>query len=229
MLAFQQIEFLAHTVGNGEVHLVREKIEAIQNIPASKTKKKQVRSFIGVVGFCRIFKPHFADKSAVLTDLTSKGRPNKVQWTEVHENASNDLKSASILEILQNPDFTCDFILQSDACERGFGAVLLQLKGKCRHPIIFISKKLQPREQKYSTIEKECLAIVMSCQTLCEYLLGREFLIETDHFPLQWLNKMKDQNMRLLRWSLILQEYRFTVTHISGKTNVLADMLSRAY
>lgn len=107
--------------------------------------------------------------------------------------------------------------------------MLLQLKGKCRHPIIFISKKQQPREQKYSTVEKECLAIVKSCQTLREYLLGREFLIETDHFPLQWLNKMKDQNMRLLRWSLIPQEYRFTVTNISGKTNVLADMLSRTY
>ena len=76
-------------------------------------------------------------------------------------------------------------------------------------------------------MEKECLAIVKSCQSLREYLIGREFSRETDHFPLQWLNKMKDQNIRLLRWSLILQEFRFSILHITGKTNVLTDMLSR--
>lgn len=155
--------------------------------------------------------------------------PNRVRWTQIHQSAFNDLKSALMAyPILQNPDFSQDFILQTDACDRGFGAVLLQSDGRSRHPVIFISKKLLPREQRYSTVEKECLAIVRSCQSLREYLLGREFSIEIDHFPLQWLNKMKDQNMRLLRWSLTLQEYRFTVRHISGKTNVLADMLSRS-
>ena len=228
MFGFQQIEFLAHIVGNGEVRPTQDKIEAIQNIPAPKTKK-QVRSFIGMIGFYRKFIPHFANTSAVLTDLTAKAMPNKVKWTEIHETAFNDLKNALMCyPILRNPDFECDFILQTDACERGYGAVLLQSDGKVRHPIIFISKKLLAREQRYSTVEKECLAIVKSCQTLREYLIGKEFSIETDHFPLQWLNKMKEQNMRLLRWSLILQEYRFTITHISGKINVLADMLSRA-
>ena len=228
MLAFQQIEFLVHIVGYREVHPTKDKIKAIQNIPAP-TRKKQVRSFIGVIGFYRRFIPHFANISAVLTDLTANGLPNKVKWTEIHERAFNDLKAALVsYPILQNPDFSCDFILQTEACDRGFGAVLLQSKGKERHPIIFISKKLLPREQRYSTVEKECLAIVKSCQNLHEYLLGKEFLIESDHFPLQGLNWMKDQNMRLLRWSLILQEYRFTVRHIPGKANVLADMLSRA-
>ena len=227
MFAFKQIEFLAHVVGNGEVRPTQEKIEAIQNIPSPETKK-QVRSFIGMIGFYCRFIPHFANTSAILTDLTAKGKPNKVKWTELHQDAFNDLKNALMAyPVLRNPDFECQFILQTDACNRGYGAVLLQSDGKIRHPVIFISKKLLPREQRYSIVEKECLAIVRSCQSLREYLLGREFSIETDHFPLQWLNKMKDQNMRLLRWSLILQEYRFSITHISGKTNVLADMLSR--
>ena len=181
-----------------------------------------------MIGFYRRFISHFANTSAVLTDLTAKGMPNKVKWTEIHQNAFNVLKNALMsYPILRNPDFECDFILQTGACDRGHGAVLLQSDGKMRHPTIFISKKLLPREQRYSTVEKECLAIVRSCRSLREYLLGREFSIETDHFPLQWLNKMKDQNMRLLRWSLILQEYRFSIQHISGKINVLADMLSR--
>ena len=100
---------------------------------------------------------------------------------KVHQNAFKDLKhELKSYPILQNPDFSCDFILQTDACDRGFGAVLLQSDGKSRHPVIFISKKLLPREQRYSTVEKECLATVRSCQSLREYLLGREFLIETD-------------------------------------------------
>ena len=229
MLAFQQIEFLAHIVGNREVHPTKDKIETIQNIPASTTKK-QVRSFIGVIGFYRRFIPHFANMSAVLTDLRANGLPNKVKWTEIHERALNDLKTALVsYPILQKTDFSYDFILQTDECDTGLWAVLLQSKGKERHPIIFVSKKLLPREQRYGTIEKECLAIVKSCQSFLEYLLRKEFHIESDRFPLQWLNRMKDQNMRLLRGSLILKEYRFTVIDIPGKANILANMLSRDY
>ena len=204
MFAYMQIEFLAHIVGNGEVHPTQDKIKAIQNISAPKTKKK-VRSFIGVIGFNHRFIPNFANSSAVITDLTAKGKPNKVKWTNEHQTAFDALKTALVsYPVLQNPDFSCNFILQTDACDRGMGAVLLQEKGKYRHPIIFISKKLLPREQRYSTVEKECLTIVRSCQTLCEYLISKKFSIETDHFPLQWLNRMKLQNMCLLRWSYIL-------------------------
>ena len=89
--AFLQIEFLAHIVGNGDVRPTQEKIEAIQKIPIPETKK-QVRSFIGMIGFYRRFISHFANTSAVLTDLTAKGMPNKVKWTEIHQNAFNDLK-----------------------------------------------------------------------------------------------------------------------------------------
>ena len=60
-----------------------------------------------------------------------------------------------------------------------------------------------PRERQYKTIEKECLVIVRAVSVLREYLEGREFIIETDHFPLQWLNKMKGKNQRLSRWSLL--------------------------
>ena len=81
--------------------------------------QKQVCSFIGKIGFYRRVIPHFAEISAVLTDLTSKRKYTIVKWSDA-----------------------CDFILQRDACERGFGAVLLQTKGECRHPIILISKKL---------------------------------------------------------------------------------------
>ena len=229
MFGYKEIEFLAHVVGSGEIRPVQDKIDAINNIPVPKTKK-QIRSFIGMIGFYRKFIPHFAEVSAILTDLTKGNLPNKVTWLISHQKAFDCLKKLlTCYPILQNPDFTKEFVLQTDACDRGVGAVLLQSDGVDLHPVTFISSKLLHREQRYSIVEKECLAIVKACYSLREYLIGKEFIIETDHFPLQWLNQMKDHNMRLLRWSLMLQEYRFVIRHISGKSNVLADMLSRSF
>lgn len=105
---------------------------------------------------------------------------------------------------------------------------VLQEKSGEYHPLVYLSKKLLPREQNIATVEKECYAIVWAVQRLQKYLYGREFIIETDHRALQWLKTMKSQNPRLLRWSLVLQEYRFTVKHIPGANNKMADLLSRS-
>lgn len=107
------------------------------------------------------------------------------------------------------------------------GAVLEQEFDDGRHPILFISKKLSGAECNYAVVEKECFAIVWEVKTLRNVLAGKEFTINTDHAPLQWLHKMKTSNQRLLRWSLILQEFSFTISYIAGKTNIVADVLSR--
>ena len=86
-----------------------------------------------------------------------------------------------------------------------------------------------PRERQYKTIEKECLVIVRAVSVLREYLEGREFIIETDYFPLQWLNKMKGKNQRLSRWSLLLQGLKLKIHRIKGKDNKVADGSSRMF
>ena len=96
-------------------------------------------------------------------------------------------------------------------------------------PIAYYSKKLLPREERYSTIEKECLAIKLAVQAFRVYLLGKPFLIQTDHRALQWLDKLKENNSRLARWSLYIQSFKYTVEHRSGKSNGNADALSRTY
>ena len=90
--------------------------------------------------------------------------------------------------------------------------------------MVYFSRKLQPREVRYSTIEKECLAIKLGVKAFRVYLLGRDF----DHRSLVWLDKLKDRNMRLARWSLVLQQYSIKVIHRAGSHNGNADMLSRA-
>ena len=65
--------------------------------------------------------------------------------------------------ILQSPDFTIPFILQTDASDRGVGAVLSQVGSDGEeHPIGYFSRKLLPREERYSTFEKECQAIKLA-------------------------------------------------------------------
>ena len=109
------------------------------------------------------------------------------------------------------------------------GAVLSQRdEHGADHPIAYFSKKLLAREVRYSTVEKECLAIRLATHSFRVYLLGRSFIIQTDHRALQWLDRLKDSNPRLARWSLALQPYQFTVEHRAGLLNGNTDALSRA-
>ena len=88
--------------------------------------------------------------------------------------------------------------MQTDASGLGLGAVLLQGEGENKMPVQYVSRKLFPRETRYSTIEKEGLAIKGALDTLKYYLVGKEFVLETDHRPLQWLHRiMRDSNSRI--------------------------------
>uniref|UniRef100_A0AAV2MN91 SCAN box domain-containing protein n=1 Tax=Knipowitschia caucasica TaxID=637954 RepID=A0AAV2MN91_KNICA len=113
------------------------------------------------------------------------------------------------------------------ASQRGPGAVLAQGDPGEERPVRYLSRKLLPRETRYSTVEKEGLAIKWALESLQYYLLGREFDLETDHRALTWMNSMKDHNSRLTRWYLSLQPFQFQIRHRAGKTNVVADYLSR--
>ena len=105
----------------------------------------------------------------------------------------------------------------------------MQGEGDQWRPILYISRKLFPRETRYSTVEKECLAIKWALDTLKYYLMGKEFVLETDHRPLLWMHPMKDSNAWITWWYLSLQLYKFTVQYKAGKDNVTADFLSRLY
>ena len=130
--------------------------------------------------------------------------------------------------VIMNPDFSCPFILQTDPLEVGVGAVLSQTDAEgCDHPVAYLSWKLLHREQKYATIEKECLAIKLEVEAFQVYLLGDEFMIQTDHRVLQWLKKFKDSNNWLLRRGLVFQSFRCQVVHCKGQDNGNADSLSR--
>ena len=151
-------------------------------------------------------------------------------WTPTCEDAFRALQRALCEDpVLSSPNFGKNFVLQTGASERGIGAMLSQLDSDGEeHPIAYFSRKLLPREEKYSMVEKECLAIKLACQFFRVYLLGRSFVVQTDHRVLEWLDRLKENNARLTRWSLALQPFQFSVKHRPGKVNSTADVLSRA-
>jgi len=190
---------------------------------------KQLRAFLGLASFYRKYVPNFAVIAAPLSDATRKGNPNEIAWNDSRDKAFQELKRRiSTPPMLRLPDVSQPFIVQTDASHVGIGAVLLQedATGEQR-PVAFASRKLQPRESNYSTIERECLAIVWGVTKFQEYVYGAEFILETDHGPLQYLRQAKFQNGRLMRWALTLQPYRFLHRAIRGQDNVGADCLSR--
>ena len=111
------------------------------------------------------------------------------------------------------------------------GAVLLQedIEGQ-DHPICFFSRKFNCHQRNYCTSEKETLALILSLQHFEVYLSSTvaPVLVFTDHNPLVYIQRMKDRNRKLLRWSLFLQEFQLEIRHVKGKNNVVADALSRA-
>ena len=228
-LAMSTVDFVGHRVGGDRIQPREALVQAIIEYPRPQTKK-QVRSFLGLIGYYRKFIPNLSDRAAVLTDLTKGRSPNNIQWSTNHELAFQDLKGGmQNPPVLRPPHWEEEFILQVDASNRGLGAILSQKDQHGEeHPIAYASRKLQPREQKLSTTEKECLGIVWAVELFRYYLYGRTFRLQTDHNPLVWLNQVRDKSRKLLRWSITLQEYDMKVEHKSGKQNCNVDALSRA-
>ena len=189
----QKCVYLGHVVGNGQVCPQESKLKAVEAFSLPSTKR-QVRTFLGLTGYYRKFIPDYATLAAPLTDITRKSASDKVEWTAQCDRAFQELKRRlCTAPVLQSPNFSQPFVLQTDASDRGLGTVLTQWdENNCDHPVTYFSRKLQPHEQRYSTVEKECLAICLGVEAFRVYLLGRQFHVQTDHHALQWLNQFKD-------------------------------------
>jgi len=114
-----------------------------------------------------------------------------------------------------------------DASDFAIGAVLTQDNGKGEQPVAYESRKLSPAELNYPVHEKELLAIVHAIRTWRMYLEGRCFTVITDHASLEYIKTQTNLSRRQARWLETLQANDFEVRYKPGKTNVVADALSR--
>jgi len=221
------VTFVGYRILQGFKALQEDNVKKIKEAP-QPTTKKEVRSFLGLVGFYRDYIPNFAAVAAPLTDLTKNRQPNKVLWTEAQQKAYDTLKQILMSEpVLHLPDLSKTFYLRTDASDTGIGAVLMQDFNGTLFPISYASKKLSSSESHYTTTEKECLAIVWAVKKYYNYLYGREFILQTDHECLTYINKTKFSNNRIMRWAMYLQNFQIRIEAIKGSANVGADFLSR--
>ena len=141
-----------------------------------------MRSFEGLANYYRDHALSFPAISAPLSDLTKKGQPNVVCWGEAQEKAFITLPKILLRKpVLRLHDHEKTFILRTDASNCGLGAALMQNNGDKLHPVAYGSWKLTHTERKYSTIEKESLAIVWGVTKFCLFLVGKPFILQTDH------------------------------------------------
>lgn len=162
--AKQELDYLGHTISIQGVATEPTKIQAIAKWPVPSTVK-ELRGFLGLTGYYRRFIKHYGILSKPLTALLKKGV--QFQWTpqahEAFQLLQNALTQAPVLAI---PDFSKQFVLETDASDIGLGAVLMQ----DGHPISYLSKALSPRNQALSTYEKECMAILLAVDKWRPYL-----------------------------------------------------------
>lgn len=152
------------------------------------------------------------------------------KWTEECETNFKILKERLLNPpVLKYPDFEKLFIITVDASATGCGAVLSQLHGDDDLPIAFISKAWSPADAVKSTPIQECLGIHLAISQFGPYIYGTSFLVRTDHKSLVYLFTHKNLSPKLLRIRLDLEDYDFTIEHVSGKKNVVADALSRIH
>ena len=219
-----QVEFLGHQVSAKGIATSPHKIEAVQQWPTPRNLR-ELRGFLGFVNYYRKFVPHFSERSAPLTQLLRKNEP--WNWSRNRQGAFQDLKKAlTSAPTLLIPDPNRTFLLTTDASEVALGAVLAQNQGNGFQPIAFESRKLTSAEKNYTTREKELLAIIHACKVWRCYLEGPEFVINTDHQTLEFIQTQKHISKRQARWMELLANYKFKIQYKPGKTNQ-ADGLSR--
>ena len=225
----KSVGFIGHDVKQNFLATQQDKVVKVLNAPIPKTKT-QIRAFLGLVGYYSRFIPNYASIAAPLTDLTKKGLPTQIIWNEKANQAYESLKTILCEHpVLRLPNFDKTFILRTDASGVRLGAMLMQEYNGDSHVITYTSKKLSSAQCAYSTMERECLAIVWALEKFYKYLYGRKFIIQTNHQPLAYLKSAKLNNHRLMRLALKLQPFHFHVEVIPGPKNVGSDFLSRIH
>jgi hypothetical protein len=215
-----QLEYLGHIISDRGVAIDPSKTEDMLKWPVP-TNVTELRGFLGLTGYYRKFVKYYGVIAIPLTQLLKK---NQFIWSEQAQEAFEALKQAMVSTlVLALPDFQQSFIVETDACESGIGATLLQ---KDQH-VAFLSKALSNQHKHLSIYEKEFMALIVAVDKWRQYLQHQEFIIRTDHKSLAYLieqNLHSDMQRKAMARLMGLQ---FKVVYRQGKENIPADALSR--
>ena len=226
----EELDFLGHHIDRKGITPLQGKVQTVLNFP-QPTSQRQLRRFIGLINFYHRFIPHGAELLHPLHALlNSKSKSQELSWNEdttVAFLATKEALANATLLVYPKPDApTC---VMTDVSDIAVGAVLQQYVNGTWHPISFFSKKMKPAETRYSTFDRELLAVYLAIRHFRHFLEGRQFHVLTDHKPLTFaLQARPDHHSpRQARQLDFISQFTSTIRHIHGPENVVADALSR--
>ena len=226
VLRTNEISFLGYRISEDGVRPDRRLIDRVLAIQPP-TNKKELESFIGLVNYYGRYLDKFAERIESLTQPRRRNVPFK--WEKPQEDAFQDIKRAlaayPMIQIFDPKKITT---VTTDASETAVSAIISQNN----HPVLYLSRRLSSAEQQYSNIEREELAVVYACRRARHLLLGKKFLLQCDHRPLEFIfhpsrNLPKVTSARILRWALQLAAFDYDIQYVKGKSIPHVDALSR--
>lgn len=229
-------KFLGRVVTTDGIEADRDYVNALLSIP-EPTNRKELLSLLGRIVWLKAYvETNVGEKigtqcfSALINEMTRLSSSKVTfEWTPLA--AKQFLKVKKKLAsppVVAFPDWSQPFILITDASDVAVGGVIMQHGNDGFQKIIATcSHKLSDTERRWSTIEREAYGLIYSIRKFKYFLEGRKFFIKTDHKPLVFLDKRDYNNAKIRRWQQELQQYTFTICHIAGTDNGIADLLSR--
>ncbi|WVZ92138.1 hypothetical protein U9M48_038225 [Paspalum notatum var. saurae] len=214
------VAYLGHIVSAVGVAMDPAKVAAVDAWPRPRTTRA-LRGFLGLTNYYRKF---IAGYGAVARPLTDLLKGSSFTWTADADHAFTVLKQALLTApLLQLPDFSKRFVVDTDASGSGFGAVLHQGDGA----IAFFSRAVAPHHAKLQAYERELIGLVKAVRHWRPYLWGRAFTVRTDHWSLKFILDQRLTTIPQHTWVSKLFGYDLSVEYRPGKQNVAADALSR--
>lgn len=228
----KEINFLGHRVTKEGIQPLPEKVKALIEYPLPKFVE-QLRRFLAMVNFYHRFLKHAAKLQSCLHEMT-KGKTKRDKtpliWTEAEKSAFEEVKnSIANAALLAHPVPNAKLSLVVDASDFAIGAVLQQEVQQELQPLGFFSRKLNSAETKYSTYDRELLAIYSSIKHFSFMIEGRNFVVYTDHKPLIYAFQQNGEKFspRQIRHLEFISQYTTDIRHVSGDRNFVADAFSR--
>ena len=233
-LGLSSVEFLGFCINSKGISPLLSKVDAIKEFP-SPTSVKQLQRFLGMINYYHRFISKIASTAVSLYEHlklfpTRKNKPKtKFYWPENCEQAFKQLKTLlSDQTLLMHQDINAELSINTDASSVAVGAVLQHRKNQQWEPLSFFSKKLSETEKKYSTFDRELLAVYLAIKHFRHLVEGREFSIMTDHKPLcTVLHSRTEKSPRQSRQLDFISQFTADVRYIKGNENTVADTLSR--
>ncbi len=228
----ESVQMLGMIRDKDGLHPNPKKVEALKNVGRIQNRKDLLR-VLGMIRYLSNMIPNVGINLAPFYKKTS----SKVRWKWKDEDQENLLKIINQISDKMTiflPDPSKQFCIRIDASNEGIGGYLFQyedMEQKKERPILFFSKAFNETQSRWSIVEREAYAVVYAIGKCSRYVDGTKFLVFSDHKPLLWMLNYKwngTEKAKVFRWLLTIMQYDFQVIHQSGKSNVVADALSRS-